>query len=344
MADGSIIIDTAIDSTGISKGLADLAKKGKTVLAALTTAIAAAGAAAIEVGADFEAGMSKVEAISGASASEMEQLTAKAKQMGETTKFSATEAASAFEYMAMAGWKTEDMLGGIEGIMNLAAASGEELATVSDIVTDALTAFGLEARDSGRFADVLAAASSNANTNVAMMGETFKYAAPIAGALGYSIEDTAVAVGLMANAGIKAEQAGTSLRSIMTRLSAPPKMAAEAIDDLSLSITKADGTMKPFNEVLTELREKFAGMSQEQQVANAKALAGQEAMSGLLAIVNASERDFNKLTKAVNESAGSAARMAEIMQDNLKGLLEFHKESRSSSAISMVLEQLENVE
>lgn len=321
MADGSIIIDTAIDSTGISKGLADLTKKGKTALAALTTAIAAAGAAAIKVGADFEAGMSKVEAISGASASEMEQLTAKAKQMGETTKFSATEAASAFEYMAMAGWKTEDMLGGIEGIMNLAAASGEELATVSDIVTDALTAFGLEARDSGRFADVLAAASSNANTNVAMMGETFKYAAPIAGALGYSIEDTAVAVGLMANAGIKAEQAGTSLRSIMTRLSAPPKMAAEAIDDLSLSITKADGTMKPFNEVLTELREKFAGMSQEQQVANAKALAGQEAMSGLLAIVNASERDFNKLTKAVNESAGSAARMAEIMQDNLKGQL-----------------------
>lgn len=321
MADGSIIIDTALDSSGLTKGLSDMTKKGKTALKALTAAITAAGVAAIKMGADFEAGMSKVEAISGATAKEMEQLTAKAKEMGERTKFSATEAASAFEYMAMAGWKTEDMLSGIEGIMNLAAASGEDLATVSDIVTDALTAFGLEARDSGRFADVLAAASSNANTNVAMLGETFKYAAPIAGALGYSIEDTAVAIGLMANAGIKAEQAGTSLRSIMTRLSAPPKMAAEAIDKLGISISNADGTMKPFSEVLTDLREKFADMSQEEQVANAKFIAGQEAMSGLLAIVNASQRDFDKLTKAVNESAGSAAKMAEIMQDNLKGQL-----------------------
>lgn len=319
MADGSIIIDTELDSSGLTQGLGDLTKKGKSALAALTAAITAAGVAAIKVGADFEAGMGKVGAISGASAEDMELLEAKAKEMGETTKFSATEAASALQYMAMAGWKTQDMLGGIEGIMNLAAASGEDLALVSDIVTDALTAFGLSASDSGHFADVLAAASSNANTNVAMMGQTFKYAAPIAGALGYSIEDTAVAIGLMANAGIKADQAGTSLRSIMTRLSAPPKMAAEAIDELNLSITNADGTMRPFSDVLTELREKFAGMSQEQQVANAKALAGQEAMSGLLAMVNASQEDFDKLTNAIATSAGSAERMAEIMNDNLKG-------------------------
>ena len=211
MADGSIVIDTELNSSGFERSLADLTKKGKMGLAALTAAIAAAGAAAIKVGADFEAAMSKVGAISGATGEDMERLTAKAKEMGEKTKFSATEAADAFSYMAMAGWKTEDMLSGIEGIMNLAAASGEDLASVSDIVTDALTAFGLKAQDSGRFADVLAAASSNANTNVAMMGATFKYAAPIAGALGYTIEDTAVAIGLMANAGIKADQAGTSL-------------------------------------------------------------------------------------------------------------------------------------
>lgn len=319
MADGSIVIDTELNSSGFERGLFDLTKKGKLGLAALTAAIAAAGAAAIKVGADFEAAMSKVGAISGATGEDMEHLTAKAKEMGEKTKFSATQAADAFSYMAMAGWKTEDMLSGIEGVMNLAAASGEDLAMVSDIVTDALTAFGLKAEDSGRFADVLAAASSNANTNVAMMGQTFKYAAPIAGALGYTIEDTAVAIGLMANAGIKADQAGTSLRSIMTRLSAPPKMAAAAMDELNLSITNADGTMKPFNNVLEELRQKFAGMSQEQQVANAKALAGQEAMSGLLAIVNASQADFDKLTKAVATSAGSAERMAEVMNDNLKG-------------------------
>lgn len=321
MADGSIIIDTQLDSHGFTKGLSSLGKKAKAGLAAITAAFALASFAAIKVGMDFEAGMSKVAAISGAAAEDMDILTEKAKEMGEKTKFSATEAAEAFSYMAMAGWKTEEMLGGIEGIMNLAAASGEELGLVSDIVTDALTAFGLKARDAGRFADVLAAASSNSNTNVAMMGATFKYAAPIAGALGYTIEDTAVAIGLMANAGIKADQAGTSLRSVMTRLAAPPRMAAKAIDALDLSLTNADGTMKPFSVVIDDLRGKFAGMTKEQQVANAKALAGQEAMSGLLAIVNAAPADVDKLRLAILKSAGAAERMAEVMQDNLKGQL-----------------------
>lgn len=273
----------------------------------------------VRVGMEFDSSMSKVAAVSGSSAKEVSLLRDKAKEMGETTKFSASEAAEAFNYMAMAGWKTEDMLSGIDGILALAAASGSDLATTSDIVTDALTAMGYSAGDAGRLADVMAAASSNANTNVEMMGATFQYAAPIVGALGYSMEDTAVAIGLMANAGIKGEQAGTALRSVLTRLSAPPAEASKAMNALGISVTNADGTMKPFSEVIGILREKFNGLSESQQTQYAKAIAGQEAMSGLLAIVNASPADFEKLTSAVNNSNGAAKKMSEIMQDNLGG-------------------------
>lgn len=272
-----------------------------------------------DAGANFESAMSQVEAVSGASAEEMDRLTAKAKEMGESTKFSASESAEAFNYMAMAGWKTEDMINGIGGIMNLAAASGSDLATTSDIVTDALTAMGYSAGDAGRLADVMAAASSNANTNVEMMGQTFQYAAPIVGALGYSMEDTAVAIGLMANAGIKGEKAGTALRSILTRLSAPPKECADAMEKLELSITNADGTMKPFETVIKDLRKGFDGLSEAEQTQLAKAIAGQEAMSGLLAVVNAAPADFNKLTKAVEDSTGAAQEMANTMNDNVSG-------------------------
>ena len=277
------------------------------------------GKYALEAGMNFESQMSKVQAISGASSGEMEALTDKAKEMGKKTVFSATESGQALEYMAMAGWKTDDMLGGLEGIMNLAAASGEELAGVSDIVTDALTAFGLSAKESGRFADVLAAASSNSNTNVGLMGQTFQYAAPVAGALGYSIEDTAVAIGLMANAGIKGDKAGTALRSTLTRLSAPPKECATAMDKLGISLTETDGTMKPLSKVITELRGSFKGLSEIQQTQYAKSIAGKEAMTGLLAIVNASDSDFSKLTTAIQTSSGAAESMANTMTDNLKG-------------------------
>jgi len=272
-----------------------------------------------EAGSNFESSMSNVAAISGATAHEMDQLASKAEEMGAKTKFSASEAADAFGYMAMAGWKTEDMLSGIEGIMNLAAASGSDLATTSDIVTDALTAMGYGAADAGKLADVMAAASSNANTNVEMMGATFQYAAPLVGALGYSMEDTAVAIGLMANAGIKGEKAGTALRSIFTRLSAPPKECAEAMEQLGISITNTDGTMKPFSEVIGSLRKGFDGLSEAEQTQIAKNLAGQEAMSGLLAIVNAAPEDFNKLTLAVDNSTGAAEKMANTMNDNVGG-------------------------
>ncbi len=326
MSDGSVTIDTKLNNSEFEKGINQLENIGQKGLKALATAAGVAAAAvgaiggyAIKVGSDFEAGMSKVQAISGATGDEIDKLTEKAREMGAKTKFSATESAEAFEYMAMAGWKTEDMLNGIEGIMNLASASGENLASVSDIVTDALTAFGLQAKDSAHFADVLAKASSNSNTNVGLMGATFKYVAPIAGSMKYSIEDTAVAIGLMANAGIKGEQAGTALRSMLTRLVKPPKQAAEALDALNISATNSDGTMKPLSETLKELRTKFAELDDSQKASYASSIAGTEAMSGMLAIVNASDSDFDKLTQAIANADGAAEEMADTMNNNLKG-------------------------
>ena len=325
-ADGTVKINTELDSSKAQGALAKFSTTAKSALKGVAVAASAAGVAitamagyAIKVGSSFEEGMSKVSAISGAAGGDLEELTDKAKEMGAKTKFSATEAASAFEYMAMAGWKTEDMLSGIEGIMNLAAASGEDLAATSDIVTDALTAFGMSASDSGRFADVLAAASSNANTNVGMMGETFKYVAPVAGALGFSVEDTAVAIGLMANSGIKASQAGTSLRSIMSRLAKPTSDVQIAMDALGISLTDSNGNMKSLNEVMGDLRNGFAGLGEAEKASMAATLGGQEAMSGLLAIVNASDADFTALQNAINNADGAAEAMAETMQNNLKG-------------------------
>ena len=276
---------------------------------------------AIQVGMDYESAMSKVGAVSGASAEDMEKLNAKAKEMGESTVFSATQSAEAFNYMAMAGWKTEDMLSGIEGVMNLAAASGADLATTSDIVTDALTAMGYGAQDAGMLADVMATAASNANTNVEMMGATFQYAAPLVGALGYSMEDTALAIGLMANAGIKGDKAGTALRSTLNRLSAPPKECAEEMEKLGLSLTDSEGNMKSLNEVMVNLRGAFRNLSETEQTAAAKHIAGAEAMSGLLAIVNASTDDYEKLSQAILNADGAAASMAETMNDNVGGKL-----------------------
>lgn len=236
------------------------ASKAGDKLKPLSIAMGGLLTASVKIAADFEAGMSKVGAISGATAEDMAKLEAEARRMGESTRFSATEASEALTYMAMAGWKTEDMLSGLEGIMSLAAASGEDLATTSDIVTDALTAFGLAAEDSNHFADVLAAASSNANTNVALMGETFKYVAPVAGSLGYSIDDVAVAIGLMANAGIKGSQAGTSLRTILTNLVSPSAAAADAMAAVGVSLEDGEGNMKSFREVMLDLRSGFSGL------------------------------------------------------------------------------------
>ncbi len=339
---GSLTYDTKIDKTGFEKGMNSLksisnvaSQAIKVALGAITTTITGIGTYAIKVGSDFEAGMSKVKAISGATAEEIDRLTEKAKEMGAKTKFSATESADAFQYMAMAGWKTEDMLNGIEGIMNLAAASGEDLASVSDIVTDALTAFGLQAKDSAHFADVLAKASSNSNTNVGLMGATFKYVAPIAGSMKYSVEDTAVAIGLMANAGIKGEQAGTALRAMLTRLVKPPKDAAQALKALNISAKNSDGTMKPLSQTLQELRTKFSKLNDSQKASYASSIAGTEAMSGMLAIVNASDDDFNKLTESIKSSDGASKEMADTMNDNVKGAFTLLKSNVESVGIKL---------
>lgn len=312
--------DKANDGFTVMKGvIADLAADGFRLL---IDGVKEASKYVLRTGMDFESAMSQVKATSGASSAEMVQLTEKAKQMGAVTKFSATESAEAFNYMAMAGWKTGDMLDGIEGVMNLAAAANADLGTASDIVTDALTAMGYAAKDSGRLADVMAAASSNANTNVELMGYTFKYAAPIVGALGYSMEDLAVATGIMANAGIKGEQAGTTLRAGMLRMTKPTKDMVGVMEEYGLSITNSDGSMKSLMEVMQMYRGKLGGLTEAEQANAAAVLFGTEASSGWLSVINASDEDFEKLTNAINNSEGAAKEMSETMQNNLKGDVE----------------------
>lgn len=300
----------------------------------VTAAIGGLGVAAVKIAADFDSGMSKVAAVSGATGAELDKLREKAREMGAKTKFSASEAAEAMNYMAMAGWKTGEMLDGIEGIMNLAAASGEDLATTSDIVTDALTALGLSASDSGHFADILAAASSNANTNVAMMGETFKYCAPVAGALGFSAEDTAEAIGLMANAGVKSSQAGTAMRTMLTNLTGDVTFVGNAFGELTVQTVNTDGSMRSLGDILTDCRAAFSQMTESERAANAEAIVGKNAMSGFLAIMNAAPADIEKLNGAIANCDGTAERMAETMQDNLEGQLIILKSQLEELAIS----------
>lgn len=307
-------------------------------IGALASVLAAAGVAkglkeitdalmeCVDTFASFESQMSTVQAISGASGEQMTALAEKAKYMGSTTSFTATEAGEALEYMAMAGWKTDDMLGGLEGIMHLAAASGENLASTSDIVTDALTAFGLSASDSGHFADVLATASSSANTNVGMMGETFKYVAPIAGTMGYSVEDAALAIGLMANSSIKSSMAGTALRSIITRLSTDAGASSEKLgalgtltQELGVEFFNADGSARALNDVLLESRTVWQRLTEEQKINYANVIAGQEALAGWNAIMNASDEDVQKLATSIQNCSGSAEKMANIKLDNYAG-------------------------
>ena len=262
---GKIVLDMSdmeakMDSTMASAARkfqnlgSSMTKTGVVASAAITTPIIAIGKKAIDVAADFEYGMSEVAAISGATGDDLAALTEKAKEMGEKTKFSASDAADGLKYMAMAGWKTEDMLSGLEGILNLAAAGNTDLGTTSDIVTDALTAMGYAAGDAGKFADVMAAASSNANTNVELMGETFKYAGTMAGSMGYSMEDVSLAIGLMANSGVKGSMAGTSLAAIMSRLATNTNGAAECIADMGVEFYNSDGTARDFGTVIEELR------------------------------------------------------------------------------------------
>lgn len=340
--DGSIKIDTKIDTSGFKSGIdkiKSIAQAGVsavvTTLAGITAALSAGATAAATVGSSFEAAMSKVSAISGATGDSLQSLTDKAKEMGAKTKFSASESAEALQYMAMAGWDTEAMLNGIDGIMSLAAADGLDLATTSDIVTDALTAFNLKASDSTHFADVLAKASSSANTNVSMLGESFKYVAPLAGTMGYSIEDVSLALGLMANASVKGSMAGTSLKTALSNLASPTQEMANVMSEYGISISDVEGNALPLIDVLKQLREKFSGLSETEQAATASTLFGKDAMSGMLAIINASESDFDNLTQNIYNADGAAQAMADTMQDNLQGQITILKSALEGLGIEI---------
>lgn len=364
MADGEVVIDTSLNTGGFEKGISALGGIASKGLTASTVAISAVSAAlstcagyAIKVGSDFEAGMSNVEAISSASAQSvttasgemvdgLTALTDKAKEMGATTKFSATESSQALNYMAMAGWDAQAMYDGLAGIMTLAAASGEDLATTSDIVTDALTAFGMQASESGHFADVLAQVSASANTNVGLLGETFKYVAPLCGTMGYSAEDASIAIGLMANSGIKGSQAGTALKTAIANMAAPTKAMAAQMAALGIEITNSDGSSKSLMEVMQNLRTSFDGLSESEQAAAASTIFGKESMSGMLAVINASDEDFAKLTESIYDCDGAAEQMAATMQDNLQGqvtILESGVEGLGIAVYEKLQEPLKNL-
>lgn len=319
--DGSVFTATMsiVDAATAPMGAVLNAAKNPIAQGATFLGVSAGLADTVNTYKGFESMMSQVQAISGATGKEFDDLTAKAQEMGATTKFTATEAAQAFNYMAMAGWKPQQMIDGISGIMSLAAASGEDLASTSDIVTDALTAFGLKAGDSGHFSDVLAKASASANTNVGEMGEAFKYVASVAGAMKYNVEDTSLALGLMSNAGVHASMAGTALKTSIANMAAPTDSMAAAMDKYGISLTDGEGNMKSLKGVMDNLRSSLGGLSETEQTAAASTIFGKEAMSGMLAIINASEQDYNDLSNAIGNSKDAAQDMADTMLDNLAG-------------------------
>lgn len=308
------------------------AGKKVSVLSATTGALGLVG---LKTATDFEYAMSSVSAISGATGEEFNKLKEKAKEMGASTKFTATEAANAMYYMSLAGWKTEDMLNGLEGIMYLAAASGEDLATVSDIVTDGLTAMGYAASDSTKMADVFAKTVTNSNTDVAGLGEAMEYTGSIAGALKLDMEDVSLALGLMANSGVKASQAGTSLRAILQRLSTDTSGARTSLENMGVKIFDSTGKMRDFGDIIADLRIKFSNLSDEQKTNIAKTVAGTTAMSGFLAIVNSSDADFNKLRGNLENASGAAKNMADTMQNNVKGQMTLLKSQLEGIAIKL---------
>lgn len=325
------IQELAEEQKRAAEGAGEFGNAGVQAIEAAGGAIAAAGiteamksiadaySECVEIAGNFEQAMSAVEAIADSNISEMAALTAEAKELGATTKFTAQQSANAMEYMAMAGWDAQEMLGGMSGVINLAAAAGEDLAQVSDIVTDNLSAFGLKASDTAHFADVLAAAAANSNTNISIMGETFKSSSSVAGALGYSIEDVAVMVGLMANNSVKGSRAGTALRNIFNGLLGGVTLTAKAFGELDYSAVNSDGSMKGLMETVEDLRGYFSQMTEAERVNNAMTIAGMRGYNGLLAILNATNEDFQSLYASINNCNGAAERMAKVKLDNLNG-------------------------
>lgn len=340
MADGKVVIETDLDSSGIEKGLSNLetitVKGLKAAAAAITgtaTALAGVATAAAKTGADFESQMSRVKAISGATGEEFEKLKAQAIELGAETSFSALQAAEGMENLAAAGFTTTETMEAMPGLLDLAAASGEDLASSSDIAASALRGFGMEASEAGHVADVLAENANRTNSSVAETGEAMKYVAPLARAAGLSFEETAAAIGVMANAGIQGSQAGTTLRGAISRLSKPTDDMQNAMDDLGVSFYDANGKMKSLSEQVGLLKDAMSGMTDEQKNSYLVTLYGQEALSGMLALINEGSDSLSALTEAYEVCDGSAKKAAETMQDNLSGAVEQLKGSAESLGI-----------
>lgn len=286
----------------------------------------------LKTGMGFDQAMSNVQAVLGkeeGTVENMNKLRAFALDQAKDSIFTAEETANAYYYMGMAGWKSAQMQAGLPGVMALAAASGEDLAMVSDIVTDSITAFGLTADDVSGYVDILAQTATNSNTDVKRMGDTFKYVAPIAGALGADVDDVAVSIGLMANAGIKGSMAGTALRNIFTRISTNAGKTKEEIgaleivtDKLGVQFWDNEGKMRDWSDIISECRVAWRGLTEEEQIHHAKIIASQRGMSGWLAIMNASDEEVQQLTHSIENATGAAQNMADVRMDNLQGDLD----------------------
>ncbi|MBE6723297.1 MAG: phage tail tape measure protein, partial [Ruminococcaceae bacterium] len=340
MADGSVKILTALDNTGLEKGLKSMNSKVAagaksaasamatglkgvgTAIGAATAAIGGVGAAVIKTGSEFEAKMSRVKAISSATSSEFQQLNAQAKKLGADTAFSASEAADGMENLAAAGFSVNEITKAMPGLLDMAAASGESIANSSEIASSALRAFGLDASKTGHIADVLAANANMTNAAVMDTGYAFKYAAPIAHSLGMSMEETTAAIGIMSNAGIKGEQAGTTLRGALTRLVKPTKQVKKGMAELGVSFFDSNGKMKSLDTIVGDLSTSTAKLTQQQKNQTLAQIFGTESLSGMLALVDAGPAQLDKLTKAYEHSDGAAKAAAKTMQDNLKGAIE----------------------
>ena len=304
-------------------------------LIGLSAPIVAFAGYATKAGIDFEQGMAKVQAISGATGSELQALTEKAKEIGATTQWSASQASEGLQYLSMAGWDTQSMLAGITPIVNLATASTENLGLVSDIVSDSLTAFGLSAKETEAFCDVLASTVSNSNTNVAMLGETFQYAAPLAGALGFSMQDVATATGLMANAGIKASVSGTALRTLFANMGEKIELTGQAFDKTTISTKNQDGTMRSLNDIIVDLRKSFQQMTEAEKTSNAETISGKTGMAGLLAVMNATDEEFYSLRNNIVNSTGATQKMADVMGNTTQGKVNAFKSKLEALGIQL---------
>lgn len=318
--------------TGIGKSMTSV---GSTLTKSVTVPLLGIGTAGLKVASDFDSAMSGVKAISGATGEEFDALRAKAIELGGETAFSANEVAEAMTEMAKAGWDSQQILDGMSGVLDAAAASGENLGTVSTIVADAMTGFGMEAKESTRVADLLTQAANSGTIGINDLGESFKYIAPVASSMGLSIEDVTTALSAMSMSGIKGSQAGTSLRGVFTRMVKPTDQVAAAMDELGIVLTNSDGTFKSLDQILSEMRGSFSGLTDEQKTYYAATLAGQEGMSGLLSLLNMSQEEYDEIAASMDNAGGVAKETAEVMRDNLSADVEELMGSLESLAITL---------